>query len=197
MQFLPVLVKEQKPEELQAYYFTHIYGISTVGTSFHAWRALPNETVEPFDDGIGHVDIDTRDGTMIWNSLMPSVRLIRELSLVSSSLHTTPTPQHSLCTPSTWDTIRESRVMTSVLHLQDAYSGLGLLHCRTITDLASDVTRGPRLPGMEEIEQRGCNPTLLSDQAHALPSTCVNVPMGRGVHIGNIGVVGVEGEGNK
>jgi hypothetical protein len=102
---LPILIKESKApgkkknveqqmyeatvQSLTYYNLTHLYGLSTVGTTFRAWKAHPDEGVRPFDqfqleDDRGYFDIDSVDGARIWNDLMDA--LLRDYPRIQASV---------------------------------------------------------------------------------------------------------------
>lgn len=87
---LPLILKESKAEvrgkdeveqqtfegllrEIRLFDLTHLYGLSTIGTTFRAWTMYPNGKMVPFDDDSGYQDIAGPIGTQIWNSFVLEV----------------------------------------------------------------------------------------------------------------------------
>lgn len=88
--FYPALLKESKAigrgkkgvesqieqglkHDLKHYKLTHLYGISTIGTSFRVWTAFPGNLISSFDEDVGYLDISSSLGVMIWNDFINAV----------------------------------------------------------------------------------------------------------------------------
>lgn len=89
--FHPVLLKESKAvrrgkkgvesqigqgleHDLEHHNLGHLYGISTIGTTFRAWTARPKAKLQPFDSDAGYCDISSPFGVMIWNDFMNAIK---------------------------------------------------------------------------------------------------------------------------